>query len=45
MPHNEAQWLWFAFFGLGGIGGIAFLITLARDLISTIKVTRARGRM
>ena len=45
MPSNDIQWLWFAFFALGSLGGLAFFVVMVRDLITTIRIARARGRM
>jgi hypothetical protein len=45
MPQNDIQWAWFLFFGLGSIGGIAFLVSLVRDLIATINIARTRRRL
>lgn len=37
MPHSDAQWLWFAFFGLGAIGGIFYLVRLALEVLRAVR--------
>jgi hypothetical protein len=45
MPEGNVEWVMFLYFALGSLGGIAFLVVLVRDLISTISVARKRGRL
>lgn len=33
MPTNEIQWAWFFFWGLGALGGIAFLLYLVMNAV------------
>jgi hypothetical protein len=45
MPHNDAQWLIFLLFGLGAIGGLAYLVSLGVEVTRAALLARRRGRL